>query len=57
MVQVWEESELERAFNSAKAEAAASFKNDGLYMEKFVEEPRHIEIQIAGEEKRVDSDR
>ena len=47
---VWEESELERAYNSAKAEAAASFKNDGLYMEKFVEEPRHIEIQIAGDQ-------
>ena len=31
-------------------EAAASFKNDGLYMEKFVEEPRHIEIQIAGDQ-------
>jgi acetyl-CoA carboxylase biotin carboxylase subunit len=46
---VWEESELERAYNSAKAEAAAAFKNDGLYMEKFVEEPRHIEIQVAGD--------
>ncbi len=47
---VWEESEMERAFNNAKAEAAASFKNDGIYMEKFVEEPRHIEIQIAGDQ-------
>jgi acetyl-CoA carboxylase biotin carboxylase subunit len=47
---VWEESELERAYNSAKAEAGASFKNDGLYMEKFVEEPRHIEIQVAGDQ-------
>src|SRR3954466_4759767 len=47
---VWEESELERAFNAAKAEAAASFKNDGIYMEKFVEEPRHIEIQVAGDQ-------
>jgi acetyl-CoA carboxylase biotin carboxylase subunit len=46
---VWEESELERAFNTAKAEAAAAFKNDGIYMEKFVQEPRHIEIQIAGD--------
>jgi acetyl-CoA carboxylase biotin carboxylase subunit len=46
---VWEESELERAYNTAKAEAAASFKNDGIYMEKFVEEPRHIEIQVAGD--------
>jgi acetyl-CoA carboxylase biotin carboxylase subunit len=46
---VWEESEMERAFNTAKAEAGAAFKNDGIYMEKFVEEPRHIEIQIAGD--------
>ena len=46
---VWEESELERAYSTAKAEAGASFKNDGLYIEKFVEEPRHIEIQIAGD--------
>ncbi len=47
---VWEESEMERAYNTAKAEAAASFKNDGIYMEKFVEEPRHIEIQVAGDQ-------
>ena len=46
---VWEESELEKAYSNAKAEAGASFKNDGIYMEKFVEEPRHIEIQIAGD--------
>jgi len=47
---VWEESEMERAYNTAKAEAGAAFKNDGIYMEKFVEEPRHIEIQIAGDQ-------
>jgi acetyl-CoA carboxylase biotin carboxylase subunit len=47
---VWEESEIERNYDNAKAEAAASFKNDGIYMEKFVEEPRHIEIQIAGDQ-------
>ena len=47
---VWSEPELEKAFDSAKAEAAASFKNDGIYMEKFVEEPRHIEIQVAGDQ-------
>ncbi len=47
---VWEESEMERSFDNAKAEAAASFKNDGIYMEKFVEEPRHIEIQVAGDQ-------
>jgi acetyl-CoA carboxylase biotin carboxylase subunit len=47
---VWAEDEIEKAFTTAKAEAAASFKNDGIYMEKFVEEPRHIEIQIAGDQ-------
>jgi acetyl-CoA carboxylase biotin carboxylase subunit len=47
---VWEDSEMEKAFSTAKAEAGASFKNDGIYMEKFVEEPRHIEIQIAGDQ-------
>lgn len=47
---VWKESELEKAYDNAKTEAAASFKNDGLYMEKFVEEPRHIEIQVAGDQ-------
>ena len=47
---VWEESEMEKAYDTAKAEAAAAFKNDGIYMEKFVEEPRHIEIQVAGDQ-------
>ncbi len=47
---VWEEKDIEKAFETAKAEAAASFKNDGIYMEKFVEEPRHIEIQVAGDQ-------
>ena len=47
---VWNEDEIEKAFDNAKTEAAASFKNDGIYMEKFVEEPRHIEIQVAGDQ-------
>ncbi|WP_114791665.1 acetyl-CoA carboxylase biotin carboxylase subunit [Niabella yanshanensis] len=47
---VWDESEMEKAYDTAKMEAAASFKNDGIYMEKFVEEPRHIEIQVAGDQ-------
>jgi len=47
---VWQENEMEKAYDTAKAEAAASFKNDGIYMEKFVEEPRHIEIQVAGDQ-------
>jgi acetyl-CoA carboxylase biotin carboxylase subunit len=46
---VWTEDELERNYNMAKTEAGAAFKNDGIYMEKFVEEPRHIEIQVAGD--------
>ena len=47
---VWKESDIEKAYTDAKIEAAASFKNDGIYMEKFVEEPRHIEIQVAGDQ-------
>jgi acetyl-CoA carboxylase, biotin carboxylase subunit len=47
---VWNEAEIEKAFENAKTEAAASFKNDGIYMEKFVEEPRHIEIQVVGDQ-------
>ncbi len=47
---VTQESDIEKAFEAAKTEAAASFKNDGIYMEKFVEEPRHIEIQVAGDQ-------
>ncbi|MFT3910519.1 MAG: acetyl-CoA carboxylase biotin carboxylase subunit [Ferruginibacter sp.] len=47
---VWEESEIERNYEMAKVEAGAAFKNDGIYMEKFVEEPRHIEIQVAGDQ-------
>lgn len=46
---IWKESELEAAWDSARKEAAAAFGNDGMYMEKFIEEPRHIEIQIAGD--------
>ncbi len=47
---VWEEDELEKNYTTAKTEAGAAFGNDGVYMEKFVEEPRHIEIQIAGDQ-------
>jgi acetyl-CoA carboxylase biotin carboxylase subunit len=47
---VWKDDELENAYNMAKNEARAAFNNDGIYMEKFVEEPRHIEIQIAGDQ-------
>jgi acetyl-CoA carboxylase, biotin carboxylase subunit len=44
------ESELEVLFNSAQAEAAAAFGNGNLYMEKFIEQPRHIEFQVLGDE-------
>jgi acetyl-CoA carboxylase biotin carboxylase subunit len=47
---VWNDADLEKAYHNAKAEAGASFSNDGIYLEKFVEEPRHIEIQIAGDQ-------
>ena len=46
---VWKEDDLEDAWKSAKQEAKASFANDGMYMEKFIEDPRHIEIQIIGD--------
>ena len=48
---VWKESELQKAWESARQEAAAAFANDGMYMEKLIEEPRHIEIQIVGDSK------
>ena len=47
---VWREEDLQEAWDSARQEAAAAFGNDGVYMEKFIEEPRHIEIQIAGDQ-------
>lgn len=45
-----DESEFQKAWDDAKREAGASFGNDGLYLEKFVEEPRHIEIQVVGDQ-------
>lgn len=47
---VWKEEEFEINWNNARQEAAASFGNDGIYIEKFIEEPRHIEIQVAGDQ-------
>ncbi len=46
---VWKKEDLRAAWDSARQEAAASFGNDGMYMEKLIEEPRHIEIQIVGD--------
>ena len=47
---VWKEDDLEHSFLTAQAESLAAFHNDGVYLEKFIEEPRHIEIQIAGDQ-------
>ncbi|MFK7798467.1 MAG: acetyl-CoA carboxylase biotin carboxylase subunit [Aureispira sp.] len=47
---VWNEEELESSLTAAQNEARSAFGNDGMYVEKFVEEPRHIEIQIAGDQ-------
>ena len=47
---VWKESEFESQWETARREAKAAFANDGIYMEKFIEEPRHIEIQVAGDQ-------
>lgn len=48
---VWEEKEFENQWNMARQEAKAAFGNDGIYIEKFIEEPRHIEFQIAGDQR------
>src|SRR5918993_3791193 len=45
-----DDSEFKKAWDDAKREAGASFGNDGLYLEKFIEEPRHIEIQLVGDQ-------
>jgi acetyl-CoA carboxylase biotin carboxylase subunit len=47
---IWNDKELIDAWDSARKEAAAAFGNDGMYMEKFIEDPRHIEIQIAADQ-------
>jgi acetyl-CoA carboxylase biotin carboxylase subunit len=47
---VWKPEEFDNAWSSARQEAGAAFGNDGMYLEKYIEEPRHIEIQIAGDQ-------
>ncbi|MBK7808527.1 MAG: acetyl-CoA carboxylase biotin carboxylase subunit [Saprospiraceae bacterium] len=47
---VTRDEEFEDAWDSARKEAKASFTNDGIYVEKYVEEPRHIEFQIIGDQ-------
>jgi|TARA_Y100000385_G_scaffold288220_1_gene354248 acetyl-CoA carboxylase biotin carboxylase subunit len=46
---VWKEENLKDAWDSARQESKAAFGNDDMYMEKLIEEPRHIEIQIVGD--------
>ena len=46
---VWKEEDLEDAWDSARYESKAAFGNDDMYMEKLIQEPRHIEIQIVGD--------
>ena len=43
------EDELLSAYNTARAEAEAAFKNSGVYLERYIERPRHIEIQVLGD--------
>ena len=50
MRMVTKEEDLLELIGDARRESAAAFGNDELYMEKFIEEPRHIEIQIAGDQ-------
>ena len=46
-----DQEELDEAWDTTRREAGAAFGNDGMYMEKFVVEPRHIEIQIASDQR------
>ena len=45
------ESEFESAFKATKREALNAFSNDDIYLEKFIEQPKHIEVQILGDKK------
>ncbi len=47
---VWKDEDFENAWDSARQEAGAAFGNDGIYLEKFIEDPRHIEIQVIGDQ-------
>jgi len=42
---------FQKAWDDARMESAAAFGNDGLYLEKFIEEPRHVEIQVVGDSR------
>jgi acetyl-CoA carboxylase biotin carboxylase subunit len=49
MRSVWTAKDLEKSWGSAKKEALASFDDDSMYIEKLIQKPRHIEIQIVGD--------
>jgi acetyl-CoA carboxylase biotin carboxylase subunit len=46
---VWEEAEFEKAYQTARTEAESAFGNGDVYLEKFLENPRHVEIQVLGD--------
>ena len=48
---VWKPEDLQEAWDSARQESKAAFGNDAMYMEKLIEDPRHIEIQIVGDSR------
>ena len=48
---IWKEADLQNAWDSARQESKAAFGNDSMYMEKLIEEPRHIEIQVVGDSR------
>ncbi|MCS7086649.1 MAG: biotin carboxylase N-terminal domain-containing protein, partial [Bacteroidia bacterium] len=47
---IWKAEDLEAVWDTARAEALAAFGNDGMYMEKYIQNPRHIEIQVVGDQ-------
>jgi len=49
MREIWNIEDLDKAWESARQESAAAFGNDGMYMEKLIVDPRHIEIQVVGD--------
>ena len=46
---IWSSAEIEKSWESARTESLAAFGNDSMYLEKLIEDPRHIEIQIIGD--------
>lgn len=44
------ESDMQKQWESARQEAGSAFSSEAIYMEKFVEEPRHVEIQVIGDQ-------